>query len=80
MKLWTMLGIALCMKTSRNNEYLADSFSTSLGYGQGLIDTLSQLGGAKPKGLFASLASSHPDNQSRIMKIREQMNGGQYYE
>lgn len=31
-KLWTWIGILLVMKTSRNNEYMADAFSCRLGY------------------------------------------------
>lgn len=74
MKLWTMLGVALCMKTSRNNEYHADAFSVKLGYGKGLATMLNNLGnGKRPKGLFASLASSHPDTDDRINRILEQM-------
>lgn len=71
MKLWNMIGVALCMKTSRNNEYEADEFSARLGYSEGLIDLLNFLGGAKPKGLFASLASSHPASADRIAHIKK---------
>ena len=41
MKVWTALGTALCMKTSRGNEYLADEFSVDLGYADGLNECLS---------------------------------------
>ncbi len=71
MKLWNMIGIALCMKTSRNNEYEADEFSARLGYSEGLIELLNFIGGEKPKGLFASLASSHPAGVDRIAHIRK---------
>lgn len=71
MKLWNMIGIALCMKTSRNNEYEADEFSARLGYSEGLIELLNFIGGEKPKGLFASLASSHPAGADRIAHIRK---------
>ena len=36
-KLWTWIGILLVMKTSRNNEYMADAFSCRLGYRLSLI-------------------------------------------
>lgn len=71
MKVWTMLGVALCMKTSRGNEYQADEFSFRLGYGDGLCSMLGGLGGGeKPKGLFASLASSHPRTEDRIARLQ----------
>lgn len=70
MKVWTALGVALCMKTSRGNEYLADEFSVRLGYGDGLIALLSSIGGERPKGLFANLASSHPHSDDRIARIQ----------
>ncbi|MCD8078010.1 MAG: M48 family metalloprotease [Lachnospiraceae bacterium] len=73
MKVWTAIGVALCMKTSRGNEYEADEFSCILGYGEGLCRVLSFFGGEKPKGLFANLASSHPDSASRIERIRSFM-------
>lgn len=77
MKLWTLFGVALCMKTSRENEYQADAFSQQLGYGDELCRTLSQLGdGPRAKGLFANLASSHPDTGKRIQRLVE--NGAHY--
>lgn len=70
MKVWTKLGVLLCMKTSRSNEYLADEFASDLGYGAGLCTFLGGLHSGKPKGLFASLASSHPDHSDRIARIQ----------
>ena len=70
MKIWTKLGVLLFMKTSRSNEYLADEFAFDLGYGDGLRTFLGGLHSGKPKGLFASLASSHPDNSDRIARIQ----------
>lgn len=70
MKIWTKLGVLLCMKTSRSNEYQADEFAFDLGYGNGLCTFLSGLHSGKPKGLFASLASSHPDNSDRVARIQ----------
>lgn len=70
MKIWTKLGVLLCMKTSRSNEYQADEFAFDLGYGSGLCTFLSGLHSGRPKGLFASLASSHPDNADRVARIQ----------
>lgn len=75
MKVWSALGIALCMKTSRGNEYLADAFSFKLGYGDELCSMLASLGGGeKPSGLFANLASSHPASSDRIARLQAMKN------
>lgn len=66
---WTWIGILLCRKTSRSNEYQADEFSSSLGYGEGLRVLLYSFGTEKTKGLFAILAADHPDNQDRINRL-----------
>ncbi|MCD8157131.1 MAG: M48 family metalloprotease [Clostridiales bacterium] len=71
MKLWTTFGVALCMKTSRGNEYQADKFSHDLGYGSELCTVLASFGDAKARGLFASLASSHPQSSDRIARLVE---------
>ena len=68
-KVWTKLGVLLCMKTSRDCEYEADAFAASFGYGQALV--LSQFRGQAPQGLMANLAKSHPDNQSRIYRLQQ---------
>jgi len=72
MWIWTKLGVLLCMKTSRENEYEADRFSSNCGYNRELIaafETLAESGEA-PKGIFAMLASSHPDFDSRIARLQ----------
>lgn len=72
MWLWTKLGVLLCMKTSRGNEYEADRFSSNCGYNKELIaafETLAEDGEA-PKGIFATLASSHPDFDDRIAHLQ----------
>lgn len=74
MALWMWIGTALCMKTSRGNEFQADEFSCRLGYGRGLMETLQSFGNeARPEGLFAALASSHPATEERITRIRTLM-------
>lgn len=71
LKVWTNLGVLLCMKTSRDCEYEADAFSGELGYGNGLAMMLNKFTGEAPQGLLASLSKSHPDNQSRIYKLQQ---------
>ena len=71
MWLWTKVGVLLVMKSSRDSEYDADKFSLDLGYGHelcALLDTNDCSGG---KGLFANLASSHPDKSDRIAKLQQ---------
>lgn len=74
MRVWGALGTALCMKTSRGNEYEADHFAFTLGYGRELtlfLTALAAYEGDKPRGLFASLASSHPDSKDRVDRLLE---------
>ena len=68
---WTKIGVLLVMKASRANEYEADEFSFNLGYGNELCMLLDSFGGSSAKGLFANLASSHPDKDDRIAKLQE---------
>lgn len=68
---WTKIGVLLVMKASRANEYEADEFSFNLGYGNELCMLLDSIGGSSAKGLFANLASSHPDKDDRIAKLQE---------
>lgn len=70
MWLWTRLGTLLVMKSSRDNEFEADEFAASLGYGNALCLLLEWVGNEKAEGLFATLASSHPGKQERISRIR----------
>ena len=70
---WSKIGIWLCMKTSRENEYEADRFADSCGYGKDLVEAfkfLSSFDGEGSKGIFALLESSHPDFDSRIAKLQ----------
>lgn len=71
MWVWTKIGILLVMKSSRGNEFEADEFSFNLGYGNELCILLDSIGGSGAKGLFANLASSHPDKHDRIANLQE---------
>ena len=73
MWLWEKLGVILCMKSSRGNEYEADRFSFNCGYGRDLIAAFESFAkqSESPKGVFAILASSHPGLDSRIAKLQE---------
>ncbi len=69
--IWTKIGTMLVMKSSRANEFEADEFSFNLGYGNELCMLLDSIEGSHAKGLFANLASSHPDKDDRIAKLQE---------
>ena len=49
------------MHSSRSAEYEADEFAFHLGFGDALCALLDRIGGERETGLFARLASSHPD-------------------
>ena len=68
---WTKIGVLLVMKTSRSNEYQADEFSFHLGYGNDLCALLDSISNSHAEGLFASLASSHPDKDDRIANLQK---------
>lgn len=71
MALWTRLGIAICMASSRSQEYEADKYSCELGYGRFLAHALNSFSG-KTYGyrtLWAAISSSHPDTVDRISRI-----------
>ena len=67
---WTKIGILLVMKSSRENEYAADEFALELGYGNALCELLDSLDPMPEKGLFANLASSHPNKNKRIERLQ----------
>ncbi|TGB02437.1 zinc metalloprotease HtpX [Halobacillus salinus] len=73
MWLWTKLGTALVMHSSRNNEFEADAFAHSVGYGASLINVLDKVSNRElpTKGLWANLAASHPDADLRVAKLQE---------
>jgi len=71
MWVWTKIGIALVMHSNRQNEYLADEFAVKCGYGNELIEVMSTFDGKAAKGLWASLASSHPEPSDRIARIKD---------
>lgn len=71
MRVWTQLGVWLCMYSSRKNEYEADEYAFNCGYGEDLCQVLESFGTVKgATGLFAALVSSHPQNYDRINRLR----------
>lgn len=71
MRIWNQIGVWLCMSSSRKNEFSADEYSHRCGYGEGLAQVLESFGnGGGATGLFAALASSHPNTADRVNKLR----------
>ncbi len=72
MRAWNQLGVWLCMHSSRKNEFLADEYAFTCGYGRELSYVLESFGTERSsQGLFAALASSHPENADRVAKLNE---------
>lgn len=68
---WSGIGTTLVMHSSRSAEYEADEFAFHLGFGDALCALLDRIGGERETGLFARLASSHPDKNSRIAHLQQ---------
>ena len=79
LRIWTGLGTLLVMKSSRGNEFEADEFAFQLGYGDQLCALRDYFSTHEQKasGLFAALASSHPDSHDRIARL-QQLGAGYY--
>lgn len=72
MYVWTKLGALFCMRGNRKQEYAADNYAAELGNAQKLIDAFCAMDEAPaPKGLWATLVSTHPETADRIMKLNE---------
>lgn len=71
MWVWTKIGTVLVMHSSRQNEYLADEFAFNCGYGDNLALVLDTFSGSGTKGLWATLASTHPESDDRIARLQE---------
>ena len=73
-KLWTWIGILFShRKQVEIMNTWQDAFSCRLGYRDSVVPVCFQhFGDDHPKGLFASLASSHPENADRINHILNQ--------
>jgi heat shock protein HtpX len=71
MWIWTKIGTMLVMHSSRQNEFQADEFAFNCGYGDSLAEVLDTFDGSGTKGLWANLASTHPDSDGRIAKLQE---------
>lgn len=73
MNIWTKLGTLICLHSSRKNEFEADEYSCSMGYGQELCEVLDKLDSERSEKntLWATLNSTHPDTDDRIAHMQE---------
>ena len=69
--IWTKIGMLLVMKSRRESEYSADAFAVRMGFGDALCRLLESIDDSPEKGLFANLASSHPNKERRIERMRK---------
>ena len=70
--LWTEVGVLLVMKSSRDNEYVAEEFSFNCGYRKELCILLNAIDNSSRKlSLFATLASSHPHKAQRLARLQK---------
>ena len=70
MRVWTMIGVLLCMISNRGDEYDADEYAFNLGYGRTLSSVLSKIGG-DAQGFWAALNSAHPKTSKRIERLNQ---------
>ena len=76
MRIWNQIGVWLCMHSSRKNEYRADQYAYQCGYAYQLCEVLDSFGTERSaQGVFAALASSHPENADRINHLNDLMTG-----
>ncbi len=69
-KLWQLLCNVLVAYSSRQNEYEADEFAVTIGYGYELKHALFLLDGSKVNySWYESLFISHPETHKRIARI-----------
>ena len=70
--LWNKLGMLVLNFVGRKEEYAADNYAVTVGYGEHLHYALSELDPSTTKQSLTSLmSSSHPDTVDRLAKIKE---------
>lgn len=68
--LWTKFCALFLMWSLRQNEYVADEYAYSLGFGNTLASILDRQEYRAPSGLLGALYSAHPDNHNRIAHLQ----------
>lgn len=70
--LWTKISMLFLMWSMRQNEYVADEYAYSLGFGNSLALVLDSALCTKPQnGLLKALYSSHPHTDDRIARLQD---------
>lgn len=70
---WTNIGMMIVRSSMRKHEFEADKFALDLGYGNELCYTLDNIASysENAQGLFATLASTHPNTEDRISRMQD---------
>lgn len=69
--IWTKFCMLFLMWSMRQNEYVADEYAYSLGYGEMLAYVLDKHMCSQPgNGLLKALYSTHPHNDERIARLQ----------
>lgn len=70
--LWTKFCLLFLRWSMRQNEYIADEYALSLGYGDVLAGVIDCYFRTYPKsGLLKALYSTHPDSDNRIARLQD---------
>lgn len=70
--LWTKFCMLFLMASMRSNEYVADEYARSIGFGYELASALDIIHASAPSsGLLKALYSTHPDYNDRIARLQE---------
>lgn len=69
--LWTKFCMLFLMASMRANEYVADEYAYTIGFGYQLAYVLDSVMTNKPEnGLLRALYSTHPDNDDRVARLQ----------
>jgi heat shock protein HtpX len=70
--LWTKFCMLFLMLSMRQNEFVADEYAYSIGYGDMLAYVLDRNMCSQPKnGLLKALYSTHPNNDDRVARLQK---------
>lgn len=70
--LWTKFCMLFLMASMRANEYVADEYARTIGFGYELASALDMIHSNTPSnGLLKALYSTHPDHNDRVARLQE---------
>lgn len=69
---WSKVGVAIVLKTRGATEFGADEFAFNCGYGDALIDVITNEDLAdQAEGIFKDIVKAYPSRDARIAKLQE---------